>query len=361
MIGMDPGSTTPFTVYVGTGTGIGTSALQIYDNGNVGIQGAATSTAGVALTVAGSTGVATIVVTGGYMQSAQGFYTASSSTTAINIPSGGAQFGLGVQVNTAFYMKALSSSPGSPSSGYGGLYYNSGSTYDYWNGSAWAAFNFGTAGAVSSVTGSGSGISITPTTGAVVVSNTGVTSLAAGGGISVSAATGAITVTNSGVTALTAGTGVTLSGSTGSVTVSIGQAVATTSTVTFSTVSVTSSSNSAINCTGGIDCSAIYASTAAYNAISTAGALAVRTTSANLNDLTSEGVAVINQNHVFVGQGVDCPSYGITGAGFNPFVGGTQYTGAAGPYTCNWSLGFTIGSTTYHNLEIAGGVIVGIS
>ncbi len=364
MIGMDPGSTTPFTVYVGTGTGIGTSALQIYDNGNVGIQGAATSAAGVALTVAGSTGVATIVVTGGYMQSAQGFYSAnsgSSAATTVNCPSGGAQFGLGVQVNTAYYMKALSSSPGSPSSGYGGLYYNSGSTYDYWNGSAWAAFNFGTAGAVSSVTGSGSGISISPTTGAVVVSNTGVTSLAAGGGISVNAATGAITVTNSGVTALTAGTGVTLSGSTGSVTVSIGQAVATTSTVTFSTVSVTSSSNSAINCTGGIDCSAIYASIAAYNAISTAGALAVRTTSANLNDLTSEGVAVINQNHVFVGQGVDCPSYGITGSGFNPFVGGTQYTGAAGPYTCNWSLGFTIGGTTYHNLEIAGGVIVGIS
>jgi hypothetical protein len=52
----------------------------------------------------------------------------------------------------------------------------------------------GSGGGVNSVTGSGAGISITPTTGAVVVSNTGVTQLTAGSGISISAQTGQVTL-----------------------------------------------------------------------------------------------------------------------------------------------------------------------
>lgn len=72
---------------------------------------------------------------------------------------------------------------------------------------------------VSSVTGSGSGISVSPTTGAVVVSNTGVTSNVAGTGISVSGATGAVTITNTGVTSIVAGTAITISGATGAVTI----------------------------------------------------------------------------------------------------------------------------------------------
>lgn len=51
--------------------------------------------------------------------------------------------------------------------------------------------------AVSSVTASGSGITASPTTGAVIVANTGVTSNVAGAGISVSGATGAVTVAQS--------------------------------------------------------------------------------------------------------------------------------------------------------------------
>ena len=51
-------------------------------------------------------------------------------------------------------------------------------------------------GAVTQVSGSGAGISVSPTTGNVVVSNTGVTSLAAGTGISLSGATGAVTISN---------------------------------------------------------------------------------------------------------------------------------------------------------------------
>jgi len=74
----------------------------------------------------------------------------------------------------------------------------------------------GGGGGVAQVTGSGAGISVTPTTGNVVVSNTGVASLLAGSGISLSAATGAVTITATGggggsgtVTSITAGTGLT--------------------------------------------------------------------------------------------------------------------------------------------------------
>jgi hypothetical protein len=75
--------------------------------------------------------------------------------------------------------------------------------------------------------------------GAVTIANTGVTSNVAGTGISVSGATGAVTITNTGVTSAVAGTGVSVSGATGAVTFSIGQAVATTSAVTFASVTAT--------------------------------------------------------------------------------------------------------------------------
>lgn len=52
----------------------------------------------------------------------------------------------------------------------------------------------GGGGGVTSVTASGPGIGATPTTGAVVLTNTGVTSVAAGAGIVVSAPTGALTI-----------------------------------------------------------------------------------------------------------------------------------------------------------------------
>lgn len=51
------------------------------------------------------------------------------------------------------------------------------------------------AAAVTSVSSSGAGISVSPTTGAVIVSNTGVTELTAGSGISISAQTGQVTLT----------------------------------------------------------------------------------------------------------------------------------------------------------------------
>jgi hypothetical protein len=76
----------------------------------------------------------------------------------------------------------------------------------------------------------------TDTTGNYVATAT------AGSGISISGSgseTAAITVSNTGVLSAVAGTGVSVSGATGNVTFSIGQAVATTSDVTFGTVTTT--------------------------------------------------------------------------------------------------------------------------
>lgn len=86
----------------------------------------------------------------------------------------------------------LAGFPGAPPSAggsYGGLSYQSGSTYWYWNGSGWSTLNLST-----------------------------------------------IAMTSGVVTSLSAGTGVSLSASTGAVTVSIGQNVATNAGVTFASV-----------------------------------------------------------------------------------------------------------------------------
>ena len=87
---------------------------------------------------------------------------------------------------------------------------------------------------------SSSGLSTnTSATGAVSVTNTGVTSAVAGTGISVSGSTGAVTITNSGVTALTGTTNqITVSASTGSVTLSTPQAIGTASSVQFGSFGV---------------------------------------------------------------------------------------------------------------------------
>lgn len=285
------------------------SSLSINTIGNTGLLAAPSATAGVVLTVGGLASFAGIVVTGGFIQSAQGFFTASGAVTAINVPSGGAQFGLDVQLRNLF-MLGQAGTPATPTTGYGAITWSgSGAVYKVWNGSTYISANLATTGAVSSVTGSGAGISITPTTGAVVVTNTGVTSL-------------------------TAGTGVTLSAATGAVTVSIGQSVATSASVIFSVASITSASSSALSVTGGINCSAIYASSAAFNALSANGGLAVRTNASgsagsgvNVNDFTSNGTVVINNSHIFVGQGVNTPNFGVAASGFNPFLSPTQYFG----------------------------------
>jgi hypothetical protein len=66
-----------------------------------------------------------------------------------------------------------------------------------------------------------------------------VTSNVAGTGISISGGTGAVTITNTGVTSVVAGTGVSVSSGTGAVTISIGQSVATSASPTFASITAT--------------------------------------------------------------------------------------------------------------------------
>lgn len=99
----------------------------------------------------------------------------------------------------------------------------------------------GTTGAVTlsgtlSVSNGGTGNSIPPANGEILIGNGSTyvrNTITVGSGLSISNGAGTISITNSGVTSLTAGTGVTLSGSTGGITVSIGQSVATTASPSF--------------------------------------------------------------------------------------------------------------------------------
>lgn len=72
---------------------------------------------------------------------------------------------------------------------------------------------------LNSITASGAGLSVSAASGAVTISNTGVTSITAGSGISASAGAGAVTVTNTGVTFISGGGNTSVSANTGSVTV----------------------------------------------------------------------------------------------------------------------------------------------
>lgn len=117
----------------------------------------------------------------------------------------------GVTVNTNFHAvcgiatdlglvaKSTTTAPAlTPPSQYSGLTHKSGSVWWHYNPltSTWGTVDLSVSGGITSVTGSGAGISVSTNTGAVTISNTGVTSvqtitgavnLAAGAGISITA------------------------------------------------------------------------------------------------------------------------------------------------------------------------------
>lgn len=174
-----------------------------------------------------------------------------------------------------------------------------------------------------------------------------VSSLTASTGINISASTGAITITNTGVTFLSNGTGVSLTANTGSVTVSIGQSVATSANATFSTLSLTSSSSSALNMSGGISCTSIAASSTIQSTLTGAsicfqggsGTFQVNG-SGQVSCLlvnTSSGYEVggstsINSFNQFVGAGVNVGTNGISCGNYQlspGFLGATLNSGAA--------------------------------
>lgn len=133
------------------------------------------------------------------------------------------------------------------------------------------AVNNGATGLEYKTISSGTGLSVTPGAGTVVLANTGVTSAVAGTAISVSGATGAVTITNTGVTAL-AGTAnqVTASAATGSITLSLPNALVAPGSVAVSTA-LFESTSAAVTAAGSTQGTAT-ALTASYNVITVAAA-----------------------------------------------------------------------------------------
>ena len=89
---------------------------------------------------------------------AVGLIATGSAYNTIQATSGGVYVGLGVTTDQALYPKTLASNPNDPAAGYGGFSHKSGTTYRYWNGSAWADVNLSSVGggvtALNTLTGS---------------------------------------------------------------------------------------------------------------------------------------------------------------------------------------------------------------
>lgn len=95
-----------------------------------------------------STSSAAVSVASGYVQSAGGFLTSDTAYNSIQT-SGGVYGELGMTSDEAYYVKALSSAPNSPASGYGGIGYKGGTSglvHWVWNGSSFTQIDFGSIG-----------------------------------------------------------------------------------------------------------------------------------------------------------------------------------------------------------------------
>jgi hypothetical protein len=188
----------------------------------------------------------------------------------------------------------------------------------------------GGGGSVSSVSGSGSGISVSPTTGAVVVQNTGVTSLTAGANVTLSGSAGAVTISATpgagGVSQIVAGANVTISPSGGTGTVTINATGA-----------------------GGGAVSSVSASGAGIAASPTTGAVV----------LTNTGVTSLVQG---TGIAVSSSTGNVTVAntGVTSIVQGTGITvsGSTGAVTISSTGGYTLPTATS---TVLGGIKVGPS
>jgi hypothetical protein len=97
------------------------------------------------ITVLGTTTTASISLSNGYISSAEGFVTTNTAANALQATSGGVHTNIST-VESGAYLKTLGTgaTPSNPS-GYGGLAHRTGSTYWYWNGSAWASVDLAVA------------------------------------------------------------------------------------------------------------------------------------------------------------------------------------------------------------------------
>lgn len=214
------------------------------------------------------------------------------------------------------------------------------------DGSTWN--NFAVA-PVSSVTGSGSGISVSPTTGAVVVQNTGVTSAVAGTAISVSGATGAVTINNTGVTAVTGtSSGVLVNGGTSSATGSVSLSLDSSLQIAgqyYSTASGTN--NSFLNNNMQILGNGNMGTNGYVNAIQGFGVNGVSNAISNANVFVGQGINLGGAGAIFIADNSgNVLSAGYIGAGTVFKVGGV--TGISGET-------ITTSGGTRH---ISGGIIV---
>jgi hypothetical protein len=91
----------------------------------------------------GKAGVAGLDVLAGWVQSAGGFATTSTSATAVNVTgAGGGIFADYLTADEFLKLTSKASAPTAISGSYGGFAHKSGSAYWYWTGSAWAEANF---------------------------------------------------------------------------------------------------------------------------------------------------------------------------------------------------------------------------
>jgi hypothetical protein len=150
--------------------------------------------------------------------SAAGVNVSGTASNSLQVPSGGVYAGLGATLDQALYLKTLAGNPNSPGTGYGAWAHRSGSTYLYWNGSAWATVDLAGVGAgVTSITGTANQVAA--------------------------------------------------SAATGSVALSLPQSIHTAATPTFSTLTITSAASNAIAVTGSVSAAGFAASGTATNQI----------------------------------------------------------------------------------------------
>jgi hypothetical protein len=302
---------------------------------------------------------------------AGGLNVLSSGTNAVQAVNGGVTSKWHIATDSYFFIEE--SAPAVSASGQSRLYMDS-STHKVrisQNAGAYADL-VTSASVVTSLTAS-TGINVSASTGAITITNIGVTSLngntgavtiSAGSGISVGAGptvsnTGVLSVQGStGSVTLVAGTGVSIAG----LTISIGQAVSTSSNVTFANVTAnnytTAGTFQALPPLAASTTFQVFRAAVNWTLIDGQGNISTVATVAckNVNldyqsnggVLQMRGTTIINNSATFVGAGVVTTS-GIAGAGFANWNGAT------------YDFGVTAGPLTPTSITVKGGIVTAVS
>lgn len=348
------GLTTNRIPYATSATALGNTALT-WDNANTRL-GVNKAAPGTTLHVGGQgyfDGAATgagLTVADGYVESVEGYYSGFTSYQTFQAPSGG----MYARSLRALVYSQVGQNSGAPTATSGdslvagAIYWDTlSSALKVYNGAAWTN--------VAGIT------SINSQTGPSI-------SISNGTGISISSVSNTVTISNGGVTQVFGTTNqVSVNANTGSVTFSLPQSINTSANVTFGSV-LTSDAIQSNRSTG----PSIYAPNAymqskgfvssglaTYNSIQTDAGISCGTGSGG--GYYVGATQVINTSGQFVGPGISMLSNGIAASGFNPYVGGLQYTGQS--WDINIPGGFTITGFggTYTKLIFKGGSLVSAS